>query len=152
MAMSGLVVVVAAAAAAAAVGGGQQRLLCSACVRVRPLTHWLALRACGPGQQGGGRGAFFAWLWQCKAAELFGQWRQGGIDGNVRALAAVHPWTLEAAAAATAAGEGQRHLLCSACVGVGLLTRWLALRACGLGRQGEGSSACFTWLVSGSCR
>jgi hypothetical protein len=81
----------AAAVAAAVAGGGQQRLLCLAPVRVGPLTRWLALGAHGPGWQGGGSGARFAWLWQRGAAELFGRWRQGGIHGNVRALAAAHP-------------------------------------------------------------
>ncbi len=39
------------AAVTAPAGGGEQRLLCSACVRVRPPTHQLALRACGPGRR-----------------------------------------------------------------------------------------------------
>jgi hypothetical protein len=55
-------VVAAAVAAAVAAEGGQWCLLCLACVRVRPLTHWLALRACSPGWQGGGSGAHLAWL------------------------------------------------------------------------------------------
>ncbi len=41
------------AAAAAAAGGGQRRLLRSACIGVGPLMRWLALRAHGPGWQGG---------------------------------------------------------------------------------------------------
>ena len=38
-------------------GGGQRRLLRLACVRVRPLMRWLALRARDPGQGGGGSAA-----------------------------------------------------------------------------------------------
>jgi hypothetical protein len=87
-------------------GGGQWFLLCSACVRVGTLTHRLALRARGPGHQGGCSGACFAWLWQRKAAEFFERHRQDGIDGNVRILAAAHPWTSVAAAVAAAAGGG----------------------------------------------
>ena len=60
--------------------------------------------------------------WQCKAAELFGKQRQGGVDGNVKALAAAHPWTLAAAMAAAAAAAG------------------------------GGSGTCFAWLASGSGR
>jgi hypothetical protein len=52
----------AAGAAVAAAGGGQRCLLCLACVGVRLLMHQLALRACGPGRQGGGSGARFAWF------------------------------------------------------------------------------------------
>jgi hypothetical protein len=44
--------------------------------------------------------------WQREAAELFGRRRQGGGDGNVRALAAAHLWTSVAAAAAAVAGGG----------------------------------------------
>ncbi len=139
----------AAAAAVAVAGWGQQRLLCSACVRVGPLTRRLALCARGPGRQGGGSGARFVWLWQRKAPELFGRWRQDGVDGDVRALAAAHPWTLAAGAAAAAAGGGQRRSLCSAHVGVGPLTHRLALRAHGPGWQGGGSGACFAWLALG---
>ncbi len=133
--------VVAAAAAAAAAGGGQQRLLCSAPVRAGLLMRWLKLRTCGPGWQGGGSGTGFAWLWQRKAAELFGRRWQGSIDGNVRALAAAHPWMSGAAAVATVAGGGQRRLLCLACVGVGQLTCRLALHARSPGRQGGGEAA-----------
>ncbi len=81
--------------------------------------------------------------WQRKAAELFGRQWQSGVDGNVKALAAAHPWTLAAAtaAAAAAAGGGQWRLLCSARVGVRPLTRWLTLCAHGPGQQGVGSSA-----------
>jgi hypothetical protein len=110
--------------------------------------RWLALRAHGPRWQGGGSGACFPWLWQRKAAELFGRQRQGGVDGNVRASAAVHPWTLVVAAAAAEAGGGQRRLLCLACVGVGPLMHWLALRAHGPGWQGGGSGTRFAWLAS----
>ena len=39
------------------VRGGQWLLLCSARVGVGPLTRWLALRARGPGWQGGGAAA-----------------------------------------------------------------------------------------------
>jgi hypothetical protein len=42
--------------------GGQLRLLCLARVRVGPLTCRLALRARGPGWQGGGSSTRFAWL------------------------------------------------------------------------------------------
>jgi hypothetical protein len=87
-------------------GGGQQCLLCLACVGVGLLTRRLMLRAQAPGRQGGGSGARFAWLWQRKAAELFGQWWQGVVDGNVRALAAAHPWMSAAVAAAAAAAGG----------------------------------------------
>jgi hypothetical protein len=59
-------------------------------------------------------------LWQPEAAELFERQWQGGVDGNVRASAAAHPWMLAAAAAvAAAAGGRQWRLLCSACVGAG---------------------------------
>jgi hypothetical protein len=47
---------------------------------------------------------------------------------------------------------GGRCLLHLARVGVGPLTRRLALHACDLGWQGGDSSARFTWLVSGSGR
>ncbi len=122
--------VAAAAAAAAAAAGGQQRLLCSACVRVGPLTRQLVLGARGPGQQGGGSGACFAWLWQRGAAELFGQQRQGDVDGDVRALAAVRPWMLAVAAAAVAvaaaAGGGIRACFASALTLLGLHWGWAA--------------------------
>ncbi len=64
--------------------------------------------------------------------------RQGSVDGNVRALAAAYLWM--SAVAAAAAGGGQRRLLCSACVGVGPLTRRLALRPHGPGWQGGGAA------------
>ncbi len=97
---------------------------------------------------------------QCKAVELFGRGQLGGVDGDVKASAAAHPWTLAvaaavvgvlaaAAAAAAAAGGGQLRLLCSACIGVGSLTCRLVLCARGPGRQGGGSSAHFAWLPSG---
>ncbi len=74
---------------------------------------------------------------------MFGRRRQGSVDGNVKAAAAAHPWTLVAvmAAAVAAAGGGQWRLLCSARVGAGPLTRWLALRARGPGWQGGGGAA-----------
>ncbi len=90
--------------------------------------------------------------WQRAAAELFGRRQQGGGNGNVRVLAAAHPWTLVAvvaAAAAAVAGGGQRRLLCSAFIEVGPLMHRLALRARSPGRQGGSSGACFTWLASG---
>ncbi len=92
--------------------------------------------------------------WQREAAELFGRWQQGGVDGNVKALAEAHPLTSVAATAvaAVAAGGGQWRLLCSARVGVGPLTRWLALLARGPGWQGGGSGARFAWLALGSGR
>ncbi len=81
---------------------------------------------------------------------MFGRRQQGSIDGDVKALAAAHPWTSAAAmaAAAAAAGGGQWRLLCLARVRVRPLTHWLALRACGPGWQGGGAAA----LASlGSC-
>ena len=38
--------------------------------------------------------------------ELFGRQRQGGVDDNVKALAAAHPWTSAAATAAVEAAAG----------------------------------------------
>ncbi len=73
--------------------------------------------------------------WQHAAAELFEQRRQGSSNGNVRALAAAHPW-MSVAAAAVAAGGGQGHLLRSACAGVGWLTHRAMLLACGPRWQG----------------
>ena len=61
--------------------------------------------------------------WQREAAELFGRRWQGGVDGNVKALAAVQPLTLAVALAAAAA----------AAVGAG-----------------GGSGTCFARLASGS--
>ena len=37
---------------------------------------------------------------------MFGRRRQGGVDGNVKALVAAHPWTSAAATAAAAAAGG----------------------------------------------
>ncbi len=87
--------------------------------------------------------------WQRKAAELFGRRQQGSVNGNVKALAMAHLWTLVAAtaAAAAAAGGGQWRLLCLARVRVGPLTCWLPLRAHGPGWQGGGSGTCFAWLA-----
>jgi hypothetical protein len=79
------------------------------------------------------------WWWR--------RWRrrqQGG--GTALALLGSH-WghATEALACAVclqprAAGGGQQHLLCLACVGVGPLVRWLALRARGPGRRWGGGS------------
>ncbi len=106
-----------------------------------------------PRAAGGGSGSCFAWLWQHEAAELFGRRWQGGVDGNVRTLAAAHPWMSAAVvAAAAAAGRGAALLallgLCrggaadaSAC-----FARLLPRAAGGV------SGACFAWLALGSGR
>jgi hypothetical protein len=47
-------------------GGGEQHLLCSARIRVGPLTHQLALRACGPGRRWrGDSGSCQQRSWRC---------------------------------------------------------------------------------------
>jgi hypothetical protein len=141
----------AVAVAAAAAGGGAAALAFLSLRQGQAADASSCAARSRPTVAGGGSGTCFAWLWQRKAAELFGRRQQGGVNGNVRALAAAHPWTL-AAAAAAAAGGGQRCLLCLACVKVGLLTHQLMLRARGPGRQGGGSGTRFSWLASGSGR
>ncbi len=78
----------------------------------------------------------------------------GGGRGGAAALALLGSCQGRAADASACAvhlqprvaGGGQQRSLCLACVGVGLLTRWLAGDGAGMG---GGSGACFALLASG---
>ncbi len=85
---------------------------------------------------------------------MFGRQQQGSVNGNVKALAAAHPWTSAAAtAAATAAAGGGALALALLGLRRGRAADALARAAHSWPRvAGGGSGARFAWLVSGSGR